>query len=60
MSEARKQCYHEFKNLIYRWSEESDMEDQEIVQCMVDAAKEYYDDDVIEFESDMDLEEDEE
>ena len=60
MSEARKQCYHEFKNLINRWSEESDMEDQEIVQCMVDAAKEYYDDDVIEFESDMDLEEDEE
>mgnify|MGYP003122238732 FL=1 len=36
------------------------MEDQEIVQCMVDAAKKYYDDDVIEFESDMDLEEDEE
>jgi len=35
------------------------MEDEEIVQCMVDAAKEYYDQDVIEFEFDMDLGEDE-
>jgi hypothetical protein len=36
------------------------MEDEEIIQCMVDAAKEYYDQDVIEFEFDMELDEDEE
>ena len=36
------------------------MEDEEIVQCMVDAAKEYYDQDVIEFEFDMELDEYEE
>tara|TARA_R100000479_G_scaffold140481_1_gene76410 strand:- start:443 stop:691 length:249 start_codon:yes stop_codon:yes gene_type:complete len=60
MSEAKKQCYHEFKNMIHRWSEESDLDDEEIVQCMVDAAKEYYDQDVVEFECDMDLEEDDE
>ena len=36
------------------------MQDEEIVQCMVDAAKEYYDQDVIEFEFDMELDEDEE
>lgn len=36
------------------------MKDEEIVQCMVDAAKEYYDQDVIEFEFDMELDEDEE
>jgi len=36
------------------------MEDDEIIQCMVDAAKEYYDQDVIEFEFDMELDEDEE
>jgi len=58
--QGREQCYHEFKNMIHRWSEESDMEDEEIVQCMVDAAKEYYDQDVIEFEFDMELDEDEE
>jgi len=60
MQDGKNQCYHEFKNMIHRWSEESDMEDEEIVQCMVDAAKEYYDQDVIEFEFDMELDEDEE
>jgi hypothetical protein len=60
MGQANKQCYHEFKNLIHRWSEESDLEDAEIVQCMVDAAKEYYDEDVIEFEIDFELEEEDE
>lgn len=58
--EAKAQCYHEFKNAIHRWSEESDLEDDEIVQCMVDAAKEYYDEDVIDFECDMELDEEEE
>ena len=46
--------------MIHRWSEESDLDDEQIVQCMVEAAQEYYDEDVIEFESDMELEEDEE
>ena len=60
MKNAKKQCYHEFKSIIHRWSEESDLDDEQIVQCMVEAAQEYYDEDVIEFECDMDLEEDEE
>jgi len=59
MKEAKKQCYHEFKNMIHRWSEESDLDDEQIVKCMVDAAREYYDEDVIDFECDMELEEDE-
>ena len=46
--------------MIHRWSEESDLEDDEIVQCMVEAAKEYYKEDVIDFECDMELEEEEE
>ena len=46
--------------MIHRWSEESDLDDEQIVKCMVDAAKEYYDEDVIDFECDMELEEDEE
>ena len=29
------------------------MVDEQIIQCMVDAAKEYYDEDVIEFECDI-------
>ena len=46
--------------MIHRWSEESDLEDDEIVQCMVSAAKEYYKEDVIDFECDMDIELDDE
>jgi len=46
--------------MIHRWSEESDLDDEQIVKCMVDAAQEYYDEDVIDFECDMELEEDEE
>jgi len=58
--QAREQCYHEFKNMIHRWSEESDMVDEEIIQCMVDAAKEYYDEDVIAFECDIVLDDEDE
>ena len=60
MKDAKRKCIHEFKNVIHRWSEESDLEDDEIVQCMVEAAQEYYDEDVIDFECDMELEEEEE
>ena len=49
MKDAKRKCIHEFKNAIHRWSEESDLEDDEIVQCMVEAAKEYYKEDVIRF-----------
>mgnify|MGYP007077478103 CR=1 FL=1 len=41
--EAKRKCIHEVKNLIHRWSEESDLDDAQM----------------IEFESDMNLEEDE-
>jgi len=60
MPKEVRQCTHEFKNLIHRWSEESDMEDDTIVECMVCAAREYYKEDVIDFKCDMDLEEEEE
>ena len=46
--------------MIHRWSEESDMVDKEIIQCMVDAAKEYYDEDVIAFECDIVLDDEDE
>ena len=50
--EASRQCIHELKNLIHRWSEESELEDEQIVECIVQAAAEYYEEDVIEFEDD--------
>ena len=50
---------HEVKALLHRWSEESDLEDHELLQCISDALNEYFDEDVVEFESDIDLEEDE-
>jgi len=55
---ARK-CTHEVKALIHRWEEESDLDDVEIIECLNTAIDEYYDEDVVEFGSDMDLGEDE-
>jgi hypothetical protein len=57
MSEASRQCIHELKALLHRWEEESDLEQQDILDCVSDALNEYYDEDVIEFESEIDEEE---
>ena len=59
MSEASRQCTHEIKALVHRWEEESDLEQQDILDCVSDALNEYYQEDVIEFESEIDEEEDE-
>jgi hypothetical protein len=59
MSEASRQCIHELKALFHRWEQESDLEQDDILDCAKDALNEYYED-VIEFESDIDLEEDDE
>lgn len=53
MSNASRQCTHEIKALIHRWEEESDLEQQDILDCVSDALNEYYKEDVIEFESDI-------
>ena len=54
-----RKVVNEVKALLNRWSEESDLEDHELLQCISDALNEYFDEDVVEFESDIDLEEDE-
>ena len=59
MSEASRQCIHELKALFHRWEEESDLEQEDILDCVKDALNEYYQEDVSEFEGDIDLEEDE-
>ena len=60
MSEASRQCIHELKALFHRWEEESDLEQEDILDCVKDALNEYYQEDVIEFEGDIDLEEEDE
>ena len=59
MSQASRQCIHELKALFHRWEEESDLEQQDILDCVSDALNEYYDEDVIEFDSEIDEEDDE-
>ena len=60
MSEGSRQCIHEMKALFYRWEQESDLIQQDILDCMSDALNEYYEEDIINFESEIDEEEDEE
>ncbi len=59
MEEAKRQLTHELKCTFHRWEEESDLPDIEILDCINNAVKEYYDEQVIDFESDIDLEEEE-
>jgi hypothetical protein len=59
METPNRKVVHEVKALLHRWSEESDLEDNELLQCIGDAVDEYFDEDVVEFESDIDLEDDE-
>jgi len=60
MEDAKRQFIHELKNLIHRWSEESDLEDSDLLNCMNDAVDEYFEEDVVDFKCDIELEEDEE
>ena len=57
--EAKRKCTHEVKALFHRWEEESDLESQEILNCVSDAIDEYYEEDVVEFEADFDLDDEE-
>ena len=52
-----RKCTHEIKALFHRWEEESDLNSEQIVECVNDAVQEYYDEEVVDFESDIDLEE---
>ena len=58
--ESKRKCTHELKALFHRWEEESDLESEEIMECLSDAIDEYYEEDVVEFEADPSLLEDDE
>ena len=58
--EASRQLIHEFKALFHRWEEESDMEQDEILECLGEAVDEYYDEEVVDFESEIELDEEDE
>lgn len=49
----------EHRALLNRWTEESDIEDMSIVKIAMDDLNEWLDEPVLEFECDMNLEEDE-
>jgi hypothetical protein len=58
--EPSRQLIHEFKALFHRWEEESDMEQYEILECLGDAVDEYYDEEIVDFESEIELDEEDE
>ena len=57
---ASRQLIHEFKTLFHRWEEESDMEQHEILECLGEAVDEHYDEDIVDFESEIELDEEDE
>ena len=55
-----QQFKNEHRALLNRWLEESDIEDQEMAQIALTDVEEWMDEEVVEFECDMDLDDDEE
>jgi hypothetical protein len=49
----------EVKALLHRWEEESDLSDEELVECVDKAVQEYYDEDTVGFECDIDFDDEE-
>ena len=50
-----QQFKNEHRALLNRWLEESDIEDTEMAKIVLADVNEWLDDEVVEFESDMDL-----
>ena len=59
MSGAGRQLIHEVKVLLRRWELESDLLQEEMIACIKDGVNEYYQEDIVDFDSDMDLGEEE-
>ncbi len=55
-----QQFKNEHRALLNRWLEESDIEDHDMAKIVLADIEEWMDDEVIEFECDIDLEDDEE
>jgi hypothetical protein len=53
--DAKRKCTHEVKALFHRWEEESDLDSNEILECVSEAIDEYYEEEEVEFESEIDL-----
>jgi len=54
-----QQFKNEHRALLNRWLEESDIDDQEMAQIALTDVEEWMDEEVVGFESDMDLDDDE-
>ena len=56
---AGRQLIHEVKLLLRRWELESDLLQEEMIACLKDGVNEYYQEDIVDFDSEIDLGEDE-
>jgi len=59
VSGAGRQLIHEVKVLLRRWELESDLLQEEMIACIKDGVNEYYQEDIVDFDSEIDLGEDE-
>ena len=57
---AKRKLIHELKNTFHRWEQESDLSDESIIDAGKKALREYYDEEIIVFDSDIEFLEDDE
>lgn len=55
MTSPKDMVIGEVKALLHRWEEESDLQDTELLECIDIAITEYFDEDVVDFDCDIDL-----
>jgi KaiC/GvpD/RAD55 family RecA-like ATPase len=56
----KRKLIHELKNTFHRWEQESDLSDEAIIDAGKKALREYYDEEIIVFDSDIEFLEDDE
>lgn len=56
----QEQCRNEFRAFLNRWVEESDLEDEQILEAVKDGVNTWMNEDVMTFESDMPMDEEDE
>ena len=57
-AEAKDQVRHEAKMLLNRWDDESDLDEKQIAKSVLEGVNEWLEEEIVEFNSDIDLEED--
>ena len=53
MTEAQRQLANELKSILHRWEDESDLDDQAMLESVKLMIDDFFDEEVVDFESEL-------